>query len=107
MFKYSRKNVLQIAKDNNYLVNNTEKVLRLCQILDFINKSKFGEYLALKGGTAINVFLLDLIRLSVDIDFDFSKNISKDELIPDLVNCIKDLYAQINELKEKINERAD
>ena len=82
MFKYSRKNVLQIAKDNNYLVNNTEKVLRLCQILDFINKSKFGEYLALKGGTAINVFLLDLIRLSVDIDFDFSKNISKDELIP-------------------------
>ena len=26
------------------------------------------------------------------------------ELIPDLVNCIQDLYKQIEELKEKINE---
>lgn len=33
--------------------------------------------------------------------------ITQDELIPDLVNCIKDLYAQINDLKEQLNERAD
>lgn len=82
MFKYSRKEVLKIANDNDFLTNNTEKVLRLCQILAFINKSGFGEYLSLKGGTAINVFLLDLIRLSVDIDFDFSANLSKEEVAP-------------------------
>ena len=79
MFKYSRKEVLKIANDNDFLINNTEKVLRLCQILTFINKSEFGEYLSLKGGTAINVFLLDLIRLSVDIDFDFSADLSKEQ----------------------------
>lgn len=33
--------------------------------------------------------------------------LSKDELIPDLVNCIQDLYKQIEELKEKINEHTN
>ena len=39
------------------------------------------EYLALKGGTAINLTILDLPRLSVDIDLDFSKNISREEML--------------------------
>jgi len=34
----------------------------------------------LKGGTAINLFLLNLPRLSVDIDFDFSLNCTKEEM---------------------------
>lgn len=54
--------------------------MRLSQILNYINNSKLGDYLILKGGTAINLFLLDLIRLSVDIDFDFSINVDKEEL---------------------------
>ncbi len=82
MFKYSRKGVLRIANENNFLVNNTEKVLRLCQILNYINQSEFGKNLLLKGGTAINVFLLNLERLSVDIDFDFSCNLTKEALDP-------------------------
>lgn len=82
MFNYSRKDVIKIAKNCGFLTNNTEKMLRLCQILESLNKSKYKDYLSLKGGTAINIFLLDLIRLSVDIDFDFSVNISKEDLVP-------------------------
>ena len=89
MFKYSRKDVLEIASTNNFLVNNTEKFLRLCGILDYISKSRINSYLVLKGGTAINIFLLDLKRLSVDIDFDFAKNISKEEL-PSIREIIKE-----------------
>ena len=37
--------------------------------------------LALKGGTAINLFLLDLSRLSVDIDLDFALPLTRDEII--------------------------
>ena len=37
--------------------------------------------LALKGGTAINLFLLDLSRLSVDIDLDFALPLTRDEMI--------------------------
>ena len=33
--------------------------------------------------------------------------LSQQELIPDLVNCIQDLYKQIEELKEKLNEHTN
>ena len=36
--------------------------------------------LALKGGTAINLISLDLPRLSVDIDLDFTQNLSKEDI---------------------------
>ena len=38
------------------------------------------ESLALKGGTAINLTIFDLPRLSVDIDLDYAKNNSRDEM---------------------------
>lgn len=71
MFKYSSKEINNIAIKTNFNKNTCEKVLRLFSILDFINNSEFNGALALKGGTAINLFLLDLPRLSVDIDLDF------------------------------------
>ena len=81
MFNYDKKDVVSIAKANDFLVNNTEKVLRLSKILNYICNIEYGKYLCLKGGTAINLFILDLPRLSVDIDFDFSFDCSKDEMI--------------------------
>ena len=81
MFDYDKREVVAISKSNNFLINNTEKVLRLTNVLNFVNKTEFGEYLCLKGGTAINLFLLDLSRLSVDIDYDFSLNCSKEEML--------------------------
>ena len=39
------------------------------------------ESLALKGGTAINLTIFDLPRLSVDIDLDYAKNNSRDEMM--------------------------
>lgn len=40
-----------------------------------------GKKLALKGGTAINLAILDLPRLSVDIDLDYTENVRCDEMI--------------------------
>lgn len=37
--------------------------------------------LALKGGTAINLTIFDLPRLSVDIDLDFTTNSSREEMM--------------------------
>lgn len=37
--------------------------------------------LVLKGGTAINLFLLDFPRLSVDIDLDFALPLNRDEML--------------------------
>ena len=80
MFRYTAKEVNKIADSSNFNRNMTEKVLRLYSILDYFN-NKFGDVLVLKGGTAINLFVLDLPRLSVDIDLDFNLKIDKEEML--------------------------
>ena len=89
MFKYTKKDVIDIATKNGFILNNTEKVLRLCDILNHFSNSTLSNYLALKGGTAINLFLLDLPRLSIDIDFDFAKAIVS---LVDKINTPKSSY---------------
>lgn len=81
MFKYSAKEINKIANDNNFNKNTCEKVLRLYSILNFINTSEIQNDLALKGGTAINLFLLDLPRLSVDIDLDFNIALDRESML--------------------------
>ena len=44
--------------------------MRLADILEFVFTSKWKDKLALKGGTAINLFYRELPRLSVDILLD-------------------------------------
>ena len=57
-------------------------MLRLSEILDFLNKDPLlKKSLALKGGTAINLTIFDLPRLSVDIDLDYTVNESKEDMI--------------------------
>ncbi len=47
----------------------------------FESDALLAEALALKGGTAINLTIFNLPRLSVDIDLDYCRNVSKDEMI--------------------------
>jgi len=57
-----------------------EKMSRLTEMLRFIGgDSELGTLLALKGGTAINLTVFNLPRLSVDIDMDFSENLAREE----------------------------
>ncbi|MCE5175494.1 MAG: nucleotidyl transferase AbiEii/AbiGii toxin family protein [Bacteroidales bacterium] len=58
-----------------------EKVFRLCDILQFLNSNAItSDSLSLKGGTAINLTVFNMPRLSVDIDLDFSKECSREEM---------------------------
>ena len=53
-----------------------EKVHHLLNLLEAINQEEFlRDRLALKGGTALNLFLFDLPRLSVDIDLNLFKSL--------------------------------
>lgn len=81
MFKYLAKEINKIANDANFNKNTCEKVLRLFSILNFINSSEISNDLALKGGTAINLFLLNLPRLSVDIDLDFNLPLTRESML--------------------------
>ena len=71
-----------MSSETGFIRDNLEKVFRLCDILQWINShpSTSGS-LTLKGGTAINLLIFNLPRLSVDIDFDFCRMCSRDEMM--------------------------
>ena len=84
MFLYNvDKSVLEKAsKETGFIRDNLEKVYRLIDVLEFMNGNAYlNNRLVLKGGTAINLTVFDLPRLSVDIDLDFSQNCSREEMI--------------------------
>lgn len=77
------KRKLKLEADKlGYVRDTYEKVIRLIDILEYIQKTpSMKENLALKGGTAINLFIFDLPRLSVDIDLDFTGEMQKEEML--------------------------
>lgn len=82
---YSRKYIETLNKDNNFIQNNLEKVVRLFDILKFISTEldPYGDKLVLKGGTAINLMYTNLARLSVDIDLDYIGSLDKEKASQD------------------------
>lgn len=78
---YNREYVDSIAAKTGFIKDNVEKVLRLIDLLEAINTlPEFAGKLALKGGTAINLCIVDCPRLSVDIDLDYAENLPKEEM---------------------------
>ncbi len=72
---YDKSYISKKAAESGFNRDTYEKVLRLVDVLDFINQDDFlNKRLALKGGTAINLLEFDLPRLSVDIDLDYTVN---------------------------------
>lgn len=82
MFEYTKEDLNIMAKEFNFNRDTLEKVIRLIKILDFINLNpQIKDKLVLKGGTAINLSVFELPRLSVDIDLDFMINISREQML--------------------------
>ena len=82
MFDYSKAELAAKAAECNFNRDTLEKVLRLADILAFINDDSITKgKLALKGGTAINLTVFDLPRLSVDIDLDFCGEYTRNKML--------------------------
>jgi predicted nucleotidyltransferase component of viral defense system len=72
------------ASELGFIRDTYEKVIRLADVLAFINSDPLlQDSLALKGGTAINLTIFDLPRLSVDIDLDHTRNNSRVKMLAD------------------------
>ena len=82
MFEYTKAELTGKARKYNFVRDTLEKVLRLVDILAYLNANPMTkDKLALKGGTAINLTIFNLPRLSVDIDLDFCVNVERAEMI--------------------------
>lgn len=96
---FNKRQLQKEANQYHYVRDTYEKVVRLVDILSYIRSEQFlFENLALKGGTAINLTIFDLPRLSVDIDLDYTNNSSRDDMLKDR-KIVKSLL--INYLKKK------
>ncbi len=70
-----------VAKQTGFDPYNVEKVLRLKELLrEFVRHPFLKGKLVLKGGTGINLFLLELPRLSVDIDLNYIGQVDRDRM---------------------------
>ena len=79
---YDKAVIGRAAQQYGFVRDTFEKVLRLKEILRFLNEEDYlKKHLLLKGGTAINLTVFNLPRLSVDIDMDYTPNDTKEDML--------------------------
>jgi predicted nucleotidyltransferase component of viral defense system len=82
--QWDRISLGKMAKDLGFPRDTLEKVCRLADVLKFFESDALlAESIALKGGTAINLTIFNLPRLSVDIDLDYCRCIDRDDMLSD------------------------
>ena len=82
--------VKRIAYASGFDAVQLEKVIRLRQLLIEFRKHPFlRERLVLKGGTAVNLFYLELARLSVDIDLNYIGQLDREEMQRERLEIVK------------------
>ena len=82
MIPYDRMKLGRQAKELGFVRDTYKKVCRLADVLAFFERDPLlAHTLALKGGTAINLTIFSLPRLSVDIDLDFTENLPRDKTL--------------------------
>lgn len=70
--KVSRERLLSESELTGFRPELLEKVLHLLGLLEGFRSHPFlGERFALKGGTALNLFLFKVLRISIDIDLNY------------------------------------
>ena len=80
--KFSYSEVSPVVEATGFKVEMVEKVLHLLNLLNVLNSHPFlkGKWV-LKGGTALNMFMLALPRLSVDIDLNYIGALDREEML--------------------------
>lgn len=79
---YNKVEIGRVAQQIGFVRDTFEKVLRLREVLRYMNEEEYlREHLLLKGGTAINLTVFNLPRLSVDIDMDYTPNDTKEDML--------------------------
>ncbi len=80
--KYSLEELNEIAEQVDYNISVIEKVVHLLNLLNTLNSHPaLKGKLALKGGTALNLFVFDVPRLSVDIDLNYIGALGREEMM--------------------------
>jgi predicted nucleotidyltransferase component of viral defense system len=90
LLKPDRKYYESLSEKTNFQKDILEKVFRLADLLRTIYDTEFltGK-LVIKGGTAINLIYFNMLRLSVDIDFNFVSGEQREDMLKSRENIDK------------------
>ena len=81
---YPLSEIEPIAKKTGFNIYVVEKVVHLLNLLNMLNSHPVLKgKIALKGGTALNMFIFDMPRLSVDIDLNYIGALGLEEMTAD------------------------
>ena len=96
--KLSMQRLQAEAEATGFRAEILEKVIQLLHLLGTIQKHPFLRgRLALKGGTALNLFLFEVPRLSVDIDLNYIGAVPRDEMMterPKIEDALSAVFAR-------------
>ncbi len=82
--KYSLEELNAVAEKVDFNITVIEKVVHLLNLLNTLNSHPMLKgKLALKGGTALNLFVFDVPRLSVDIDLNYIGALDREVMMED------------------------
>ena len=81
---FSSSEILPVVEATGFKTDAIEKVLQLLNLLNKLNSHPFlkGKF-ALKGGSALNLFVFNIPRLSVDIDLNYIGAIEREKMLAD------------------------
>jgi predicted nucleotidyltransferase component of viral defense system len=95
--KFTPAQIRQLAENARFPAENLEKVLRLRELLiEFHRHTILKGKLVLKGGTALNLFYLNLARLSVDIDLNYIGHVDREAALqdrPETITAVEQIAA--------------
>jgi predicted nucleotidyltransferase component of viral defense system len=82
--KFGAEEIQETAATLGFRPDALEKVFRLLSLLETLHSNAFlRPRVALKGGTALNLFLFDVPRLSVDIDLNYVGSGDRETMLAD------------------------
>ena len=81
---FSPSEILPVVEATGFKADVIEKVFQLLNLLNKLNSHPFlkGKF-ALKGGSALNLFVFNIPRLSVDIDLNYIGAIEREKMLAD------------------------
>lgn len=95
-----RADLLRLAAASGFQPDALEKVLHLLALLGAIRAHPYlGTRVALKGGTALNLFALDAPRLSVDVDLNYIGAADRATMLaerPQLERALRDVCERLH-----------
>ncbi len=81
---FSPSEILPVVETTGFKADVIEKVFQLLNLLKKLNSHPFlKRKLALKGGSAVNLFVFNILRLSVDIDLNYIGAIERAKMLAD------------------------